>query len=45
MTPVGVMVGAMAKGWSQDPMPGTHSGWLVGWLVGVGARKARGVHQ
>ena len=18
----------------QDPLPGTHSGWLVGWLVG-----------
>mgnify|MGYP006936353633 FL=1 len=44
MTPVGVMVGAMAKGWAkiQCQAP-TVDGWLVGWS-GKEARETRGVH-
>ena len=49
MTLEGVMVGAMAKGWIPDPMPSTHSGWLVGWLVGEGNKSKKGcapvIHQ
>ena len=26
--------GCDGEGMGQDPMPSTHSGWLVGWLVG-----------
>ena len=42
MTPEGVMVGAMANGWRLGPLPGTHSGWLVGWLVGGGNKGEKG---